>query len=188
MPLRGCGKVILTGTAQPLFGTTTTAAINPTPDRYTGQFDPRSQASTGTVTVTTIQYFRVGDHCQLGPAGGPYDSCKITSITVGSSPAGTIGLQGLTKSHASGEWLILSKACAQITITPDVTTAVIYIGEDNTVGAASLTLIAQFPTAAAASTAVYQIGSPSTGNVVDTPNIWLLGTSGDAIIPSILTI
>lgn len=186
MPLRGCGSVTLTTTAQPLFGTTTTAAINPTPDRYTSQFDPRSAPSTGSVTVTSIQYFRVGDHCQLGPAGGPYDSCKITSITVGSSPAGTIGLQGLTKSHASGEWLILSKACASFTISFNLTTATLYIGEDNTVASTSLTLIGLVPSQAATSTYAWQYGQSNIVNCLDTPNIWVIGTG--AIIPSILTI
>lgn len=176
----------MTGTAQPLFGTTTTAIINPTPDRYTGTFDPRSQPSTGSVPVTSIQYFRVGDHVQVGVAGGPYDSAKITSITVGSSPAGTLGLQGLTKSHASGEWVILSKPCAEITITPNVTTAILYIGEDNTVSSTSLTLITQFPTAGATVTATWTVGNASSGNVVDTPNIWVLGSG--VIIPSLLTI
>lgn len=186
MALRGCGSVTLTGTAQPLFGTTTTAAINPTPDRYTGQFDPRSQPSTGSVTVTSIQYFRVGDHVQVGPAGGPYDSAKITSITVGSSPAGTLGLQGLTKSHASGEWVILSKPCAGVKITPNVTSALVYIGEDNTVASTSLTLIDVIPISATAGTNPWQYGQSNIGNVLDTPNLWIIGTG--AIIPSILTV
>jgi hypothetical protein len=186
MPLRGFGSVTLAGTAQPLFGTTTTAVINPTPDPHTGFFDPRSQASTGTVAITSIQYFRVGDYIVVGPAGGPYDSASITSITVGSSPAGTIGVKGLTKSHASGEWVILCKPCAAVTVTFNTTTAILYIAEDNTVASTSLTLIDQIPAQAATSTYHWQYGASNIVNALDTSHLWVLGTG--AIIPSLLLI
>lgn len=190
MALRGFGSITLSGSAQPAFGTTLTAAItNITPDRYTGQLDPRSAQSTASAVVTSVAFFRVGDRALVGPAAGPFDWAKITAITLGSSPAGTLTLQGLTTTHASGEFVILSIPCAIYTLLPGSGNAgTLYIGEDNTVSATSLTLIAAITATQAAAGVSFTPNRSSTGNVLDTPHLWLKGTSADTYIPSLLQI
>jgi hypothetical protein len=190
MALRGFGSQTLTGTAQPAYGTTLSAAISAvTPDRYTGMTDPRSQASTASATVVNADFFRVGDAVLVGPAAGPYDWAKITKITAGSAPAATLTLQGLTTTHASGQFVILAISCAMITLLPTLASSnVFYIGEDSTVGSTSATLIYSITAVQATAGVAYQPINSSGGNVLDTSHLWVTGISGDSYVPSILLI
>lgn len=189
MALRGFGVQSLTAsTATPVFGTTTTSAIVLTPDRHTGRTDPGSQSSTSTVTVTSTQFFRVGDRVAVGPAAGPWDTAWVTAITAGTPPAGTLALKGLTSPHPTAQYVILNIACAGITVQPISVTASLYLGEDSTVSATSATLIFAFPILTTVGVAFYGNTAPA-GNLLDTPHLWIIGgTTGDKYLPSILLI
>lgn len=190
MATRGAGIQTLGAAAQPVFGTTLTAAFTPTPDSYTGNYEPRSQPAHATVAVASTAWFRVGDKAGIGPAGGPYDFFRITAI--GSATAMT--LTGGTKAHASGEFVILGVDAARIKIdmtTVGATTDITYIGEDNTVGSTSTTLFAIISGATTGIPIVgggYDIGQSSVGNVYGTSHYWILGTSGDKYLASITTV
>lgn len=189
MPLRGFGIQTLSGTAQPVFGTTLSAAITGlTTDRYTGNTDPRSQASTSSAVVVSTNFFRVGDRVVVGPAGGPWDEAQVTKITAGTPPAGTLALKGLTTTHASGEFVILAIACAGFSILPIVVGSTMYIGEDSTTGVASATLIYALTTTQAAAGVDYSPSRAMSGNVLDTPKLWINGTAADKYLPSVLLI
>lgn len=177
MPIRGIGVQTVTGTPQPAFATTLTAAIRVTPDPHTGMTDPRSQQSTVNAPVVASNIFRVGDKIMLGPAGGPYDWGKIYNIP----DATHVLIQGLsTPLHASGEWLILAVDCARVKIRANASQ--LYIGEDNTVGVASLTLFDYLLPGESYDTA------SAGGNVYGTSHYWLLGTAADTFIANLTTI
>jgi len=189
MALRGFGIQTLSGTAQPVFGTQLTAAITLlTPDRYSGNTDPRSQASIAQAVVTSTQFFRLGDAVIVGPAAGPYDWAKVTKIAAGTPPAGTLTLQGLTTTHLATDFVILSIPCAGLTILPITVGSTMYIGEDSTVSATSATLIYAITTAQTAAGVDFSPSRAMAGNVLDTPHLWITGTSADKYLPSILLI
>jgi len=191
MPARGFGFKTVTGTAQPVFGTTTTTIAVPTPDQYTGRMDPASNRSTVQVTVTDVSYFRKGDRVMLGisdsflvfpPVGTlPPDSAQVIAIA-----GSVLTLQGLTRRHEIGEFIVLSIPCARIKIQAGSgNTGELYIGEDPTVSVTSTTLIDQVDPSAGRT---FDIGSSASGNVFDTPHFWLLGTAPDTYLPSIILI
>jgi hypothetical protein len=191
MAYRGFGVQTLTAaTAQPVFGTTLTSAISVlTTDPHTGRTDPASQASIASAVVTSTQFFRVGDRVAVGPAAGPYDWARVTAITAGTPPAGTLTLKGLTATHANGQYVILSIPCAGIGIQPISVTASMYVGEDSTVSATSATLIYAFPILTTVGVAYFSGFAAPAGNTLDTPHLWIIGAnSSDKYLPSILIV
>lgn len=178
MAIRGFGPQTVTGTPQPMFGTTITTAFNVTPDPHTGLTDPRSQPSTVTAVVAASSNFRVNDRAMLGAAGGPYDWCKVTAIP----DATHVTISGLqTPNHTAGEWLILAIDCAHIECTANAST--LYIGEDNTVGATSKTLYKVLLPGG-----VYSTPQGVDGNMFGTSHYWVLGTAADTFLPNLTTI
>jgi hypothetical protein len=189
MAFRGYGiQSVTAATAQPVFGTTLSAAFAVTPDMYSGTTDPRSQPSTAQAVVVNAQFFRVGDRVNVGPAAGPWDWARITKITAGTPPAATLTLQGLASSHASGQYVILAIPCASITIQPIKITTYMYVGEDSTVSASSATLIYSFPVSATVGTPFSGNTAPS-ANTLDTQHLWIVsGGTGDQYLPNILLV
>ena len=184
MPLRGFGVQPLTGTAQPLFGTTITAPIRPTPDMRTGRLDPASAPSQSVIGVTN-NFFRVGDHVLIGPSS-EFEQSNITSpdggsVTAISSANGTITVSGLTRQHNASEWAILALPCAQITVQQNQIN--IYLGEDATVAANSPTLISIIPPSGS-----FSLGFPAMANVIETQHLWVQGSNGDSFLSYLLTI
>lgn len=190
MALRGFGIQTLSGTAQPAFGTTLSAAItNLTTDPRTGRTDPASQPSTSQAVVVNATFFRVGDIVNVGPAAGPFDSARITKITAGTPPAATLTLQGLTTTHATAQFVILAIPCAQLYLFPgSANSGIFYVGEDSTVGPTSATLIRQITAAQALAGLGFVPSTSSSGGMQDTPHLWVTGTSADTYLPSILMI
>lgn len=187
MAQRGFGTQTLSGSPQPLIGTVLTAAVNPTPDSSRGAMAPGFADSVATLSVTagTVPLFRYGDRVAVGASNSwnqgstvAPDGGRVIGIN---SIANTIQVQGLLRAHASGEFVVLALPCAQINI--DNGAALLYLGEDGTVGAASSTLITEI----SASTS-YSLGFPAIGNVLETQKLWVLGTGADTYLPSILTI
>lgn len=178
MAIRGFGNQTVTGTPQPAFGTTLTTTFMVTPDSHTGLTDPRSQPSSVLAAVADSFIFRISDRMMIGAAGGPYDWGKIVAIP----DATHVRIQGLsTARHVAGEWLILAVDCAHVEINANAST--LYIGEDNTVGAASKTLYKVLLPGAP-----YSTPSSADGNMFGTSHYWVLGTAADTFLPNLTTI
>lgn len=182
MGLRGFGNQTLTGAAQPMFGTTITTAITPTPDAHTGNYDPRSAASQAVIQVGAAQTFRKNDRVMVGPASSfaqgaaqPPDMGNVTSVNYAT---GYITVSGLTRAHAAGEFIVLSIQVATIAIQNGA--GQLYIGEDSSVAVGSTTLIRLLAAAAA-----YDWGLSNVGNVLGTGHIWVSGMAADTFLPSI---
>lgn len=185
MGLRGFGNQTLSGAAQPMFGTTITTAITPTPDAHTGNYDPRSAASQSVIVVAVATDFRKGDTVMVGTAAAfaqgsttNPDQGKVTAVNYGAS---TITVSGLTRAHAAGEFIVLSIQVATVSIQNGA--GQIYVGEDSTVAAGSTTLIRLL-----AASAIYDWGSSNVGNVLGTGHIWVSGTAADTFLPSIVQV
>lgn len=195
MSMRGFGIQTLGASAQPAFGTTLTAAVTPTPDRHTGTYDPRSQPSYATLAVTAASWFKTGDKVAIGTAANfgfnPVQHPDFGSVATAPNYVGnTVAVSGLTRAHASGEFVVLCINVATLIIAPlDTNTGVFYIGPDSSVGAASTSLGYQITKAAAALEAQYALGRDAVGNTFDTGAYWVTSTvSGDKYLPMIITI
>lgn len=193
MSQRGFGiqTIATTGVGVPLFGTTLTAAATPSPDRNTGNTGVASQPSS-TVLPVAANIFRTGDHVQLGTApqfeqGSTVipDGGTVVAINIAGS---TITVMGLTRAHASGEFVVLALPCAEVTVYGVGSAATIYFGEDPTVGVASVTLFAELIAAQATAGTPWKYGSGVGLNAIETQHIWISGTSGNEYLPSFLTV
>lgn len=173
MSIRGIGSQTLTGTAQPVFGASLTAASGPlTPDQFTNNTNPASSPSRVTLAVTSTLWFAKGDKVLVGTGnpGAPYDIGMVFQVV----DATHLIVQGLTNTHASGEWVILSNPASRIRIRAGA--AALYLGVDNTVGSSSTTVFDILNPGE-----VYDIGPSSVGNTYGTGQYWMQGASGTMI-------
>lgn len=188
MALRGFGNVTVTGAAQPLFGTTTSAPVTPTPDRQTGSLSAPSSNPSYAVVPVNANIFRTGDRVFLGssaafgpvnsnPSPGP-DGGFVQAVNPG---AGTITVGGLQRNHNASEWAVLALPAAQIAIQAGADA--LYLGEDSSVSPTSATLIEKIGVGGQA-----VIGAPSVGNLIETQHLWVYGTDADTYVPYLLTI
>lgn len=190
MSTRGFGPQTVTGTAQPAYGTTLTAAIVVlTTDFSTQRTDPASNPSQASAVVANPYIFRKGDRVAIGTAANfgfspivtqPPDWGNVTGVNYGTL---TVTIKGLTRTHASGEFVVLSVAVASYTILGFTLSNSLYIGEDSTVSPTSHTLIYVIGPGLP-----YSFGQSSSGNVWDTGHLWLEGTAADVYLPSFATI
>jgi hypothetical protein len=193
MPLRGFGLQTVTGTAQPIFGTTLSAASIVNPDQYTGATDPRSNPSHSLVTVTNPLVFQRGDRIGIGTAanfGFPgtvtttADWGKVVNVNYSTD---VVTVQGLQRAHASGEFAVLGTDCAVIFVQAQ--TDPLYIGSDSSVAETGLSSLAFIIDAAMVTAGTpFQVGVSSDGNVHDTASYWAIGTAAGTFLPSIVTI
>src|SRR5208337_896140 len=95
----------------------------------------------------------------------------------------TITVQGLQRSHASGEYVILALPIAAFNIQIVSASNAAYLGEDATVAANSTTLIQQLTAVGA-----FQYGASPTLGTLETQHLWLGGGPGVEFIPSFLTL
>lgn len=184
MSLRGFGTQTLTGSAQPLFGTTITAPIRPTPDMRTSRLDQASAPSQSVVGVNN-NLFRVGDHVLIGSSSS-FTQTNTASpdggiVSAINTAANTITVNGLMRAHSASDWAVLALPCAQVSIQNNQ--ANIYLGEDATVAAGSATLAAEI-----GPSGVFSLGFPALANVLETQHLWVQGTSGDSFLSYMLTI
>lgn len=187
MPARGFSIQTLTGSAVPVFGTTLAAALVVTPDAHTGNTQPASQRSSATATLTA-GILRKGDRVLVGTAAeivaGTCDSASVGNVSGLANV--TAQLQGLTRSHGSGDLVVLamSVAALQVLAVTLASTDVIYLGEDNTAASNSATLIDVL----GATNLAWRLGPSAVGNVFDTQHLWVNGTSGDKFLASFVTV
>lgn len=177
MSIRGFGSQTLTGTAQPLLGTTLTAGLLITPDQYTGTLDPRSNQSITTATVASSSNFTKGDRVLVGVAAGPFDQGEV----VGVIDATHIQITKLSKPHATGELVILSIQSQAISLLSG--TGTLYIGGDSTVSSTSKTLAWSLLTGQS-----YDWGRSGAGNLLGTGSIWVQGTAADSYLVMLVTV
>ncbi len=191
MALRGVGVQTLSGSAQPVFGTTVTDAFQVTPDIYTGRTDPASNPSTATIVVASTQVFRVSDRVMIGTAANfnsapstPPDQGQVVSIASSTEMV----VKGLTRAHAANEFVVLAITVSYIAIQPQGSSAIMYVGEDSTVSSTSLTLIQALPVASATVVPPFVLGQSGSGNVYDTGHLWINGTTDGTYLPSLAQI
>lgn len=184
MPARGFGFQTLSDAAQPVFGTTTSAAVVPTPDRNTGGLNPASNPSQ-TIVPVAENIFRKGDHVAIGPAANftasntlGIDGGPVTAVNLSAS---NITVMGLTRNHASGEFVVLALVCAQVSIQNGA--GLLNIGEYSDTASNSPSLIGQVQP-----TGIFTLGWPSSLNVLETTHLWVQGTAADTYLPYLLTI
>lgn len=182
---RGFPIVTLGATAVPVFGNTLTTVVNPSPDPHTGNFNPASQRSVGSGTVSTV-LFQKGDRVLVGTAAqlasGTADSASISAVNT----AGTLlTFQGLTRQHAIGEFVVLVLTCASRSIQfVNAGASQFYVGTDSTVAnGLTCTTLLQIIAGGALGW-----GQSSIANVYDTQSLWISGASGATFLPSALTV
>lgn len=179
MAIRPFGYQTLGAAPQPAFGSKVATAFNVTPDQYTGMTDPRSNPSSAKVAVTTGQglLFRINDNIMIGVQGGPYDFGTVVGIS-----GDTLTVQGLVRSHAVGEFIIIAVPAAEISIQANANT--LYIGNDSLTAATTSPGIYR----AVAPGNIYNPGSSNVGSVKGTGAYWVWGTSGDTYLPGLDTV
>lgn len=184
------GVQALAGTAQPVFGTTATAAFQPPPDQFAGGNGPGTNQTQVSIPVTSSSGFEPGDQVAIGPAAAFHQGSTTVANradvgTIKSIPDSThIVVQGLTKGHASGEFVVLNEIVGNVHIIPVVTTAVAYIGTSSTVAAADASVIDVLPIVAAGAAPGYVHDSESIGGSqpMTTTSYWIIGTATNTFL------
>jgi len=187
MSFRGFGGVTtLPATAIPVYGTTLSAIAVINPDQFTGRITAGSNRSNAVLSVANAIPFRVGDKVAVGTAAQFEQGNTIAADggTVTAVGAGTITVQGLQRSHASGEFVVLAMTVA----TPNIqvlgaSSPYLYLAEDGTAGANSPTLLF-----ALTGGGNYVFGGSPTINALDTQRLWIAGGQGSQFIPSFIVV
>lgn len=174
--VRSWGVVILTGSAQPVFGSVTTGAV-PLTNRSTGQI-------TVPVSVADSLKFQAGDRIVLDPGTvistvPQQDTLLIDRIdtTTGIMYCKSEG-DAPTHVHPNGTIVMLSIACRDIIVQSQAAGAV-WIGTDKTVTAAGGT---GFYRLDATPSAPFRLaGSAHTTNTDRTSDLWMIGTGTQTV-------
>lgn len=186
MGLRGFGNQTLLATAQPLIGTTLTAAIFPSPDQATGSLAAGNANSQVVSPVASAANFRKGDRVLLGVAATFSQAATVNSDSGFVQAVDLIGnkltINGLQRNHASGEFVVLSIQASRVKIQTNASS--VYLGGDSTVAAGSSTLAEILLPGQS-----YDIGPSSPADVYGTGGYWVASASAsDTYLPSITTI
>ena len=184
------GIQTISGTAQPVFGTTCTAAFQPPPDQFLGGNGPGTNQTQVEIPVTSSKGFRVGDQVAIGPAAA---FVQGTASVANQADVGTIKqivdathilVQGLIKGHASGEFVVLDEVCGNVHIIPVTTAAVAYIGNSSAVSSTDESVFDVLPIVAAGAAPGYVHDSESIGisQPMTTTSYWIIGTAADKFL------
>jgi hypothetical protein len=179
MPRRPfAGAQTVSGNAQPIFGTTTTAVANPTYDKFAGNVTGANPSQT-TLAVTSTLGFRNGDPilvCALYPVAGVPNVGWIVQILSATS----MTVKGLTQAVASGAFVVLNTQAETVFIQAGFTNAgTLYLCTASTASATDPSLFSEL-----SSGGFYS--DPSTGNshAYETVEYWAKGTASDTFIAS----
>lgn len=173
------GVTAIGAASQPVFGTTATGPSVLTLDPHTLNTKPASQDSVSKIPVTSINGFRVGDRVLVAPkANFVYQGSQDQGTVIGVA-AGILTVKGLLITHANGEYVVLGEDAAQVTISPVVAAAPMYLGNASTVSPTDPSTFA---------TINVPEGSPYTSPTVladslKTSEYWISGTAGDTYLP-----
>lgn len=179
------GIQTVTGSAQPCFGTSLSAAATPPVDQFSGNLNPGSNETQVTLNVAATVGFRQGDTVAVGPtAAFHFGTVAVASVpdtgTVKSITDAThMIVQGLKKSHAVNEWVVLNVPAIDIWIQT-VTLAgtdVIYVGNSSTVASNDASVLQVLPQ-------VNPFNPPSAGTSqpYQTAEFWVIGTASDTFL------
>jgi hypothetical protein len=177
----GVQTIAATGTAQPVFGTTLSAASTMRMDQHTLNTKPGSQDSVSLLTVTSAGGFRVGDRVAVGPkanfvVNGVLDTGYISAIS-----GSVLTVQGLLNVHASGEYVLLNEPASIVNIFPVNVADQVYVGTDSTTSSTDGSVFA-------AGSPAYWVPFPTTtgtGNAYQTMQFWIAGMADDTFVASI---
>lgn len=171
--MRSWGLVTMTGAAQPCFGDVLTAAVT-TPGPHTDI----------TVAVASTTRYRGGDRIVLEPGTISEDTVLVETI-----PSSTVLLcrpefGAALHAHANGAQILLSIACAEITVQARSTNAnSIWMGTDGTITnvPAGSVIGEVYPSPLAL---IFQKRLSIGTNPIRTSDLWMAGTSPDVAIVS----
>lgn len=181
------GVQSLSGVAQPVFGTTVSAAFVPPPDTFSNNLNPGSNQTQIKIPVASTVGFRVGDQVSIGGAASFAVGGATTLADVGTIKGVVDGthllVQGLTEPHGNGEFCVLNEEVGNVHIIPVSTTAVVYLGTAPTVAAGDPSVIDILPIVAAATAPTYAHDSESIGGSqpLNTAQYWMIGTAADKV-------
>jgi len=188
MPIYGFGGLLtLNGSAQPLFGTTTSAAATPVYDQFAGNVTGANQSQT-TLALTSMMGFRIGQMIICGTSSTLYNSSiqpNVGLITGLNSAASTISVKGLNASVPSGAYVLLNEAIQTVTVAPvQGNSALIYLGRDWTTGAASTQTysILTNPSTGTYVFNVFQTPTTDKAHAYNTTEFWINGANGDKVV------
>ena len=180
------GPQTVSGSAQPCFGSSITAAITPPPDQFSNNLRPGSNETQCSLAVTSTNGFLPGDRVAVGPtaafrpgivaAASIPDQGMVKSITSGT----VMVVQGLKKSHAaSGEWCVLNEVAGLVRIR-SLGGNFLYIGNASTVSATDLSVFD-----ALAPGLLFDTSSIGTSQSWQTSTFWVFGTAADTFVASL---
>jgi hypothetical protein len=168
-----------TNTAQPLIGTTLTAAVNP-PGPTASQIAVSDQLTT--LPVADSSFFLNGDWVMLD-VGANEERVIIQTV-----PDGThIQVKGMAKAHANGTFVRLAVLTNDLYIQPkDGNTASLYVGTSSALTNAGAFAIKQLTkvTAGTQPNDFYINRGTGLGNPEDLGQYWIVGTNPDQYLAS----
>lgn len=174
--------------SQPVFGTTTTAAVKFAVDRYTGTNTPGTTTPAILIAVTSSTGFQVDDRVQVGPKANftAANRGNLDHGTVASIPDSThITVQGLLQNHASGDYVVLDEPASFVLVLPVSTAHPLYLGTDETVAAndpSVFDVIAMNSSTTAEPTYWHTSPPNSLGDSYQTSQYWIAGTAADTFV------
>ena len=158
-------SLVAGGTPQPVFGTTTSAIVNPS----------QTQVS---IPVVDSSWFKVGDYIKLDPAGTNPEQLIVQNI-----PDSThIKVPFVNFKHSSGVYVQLDIVCFSVFIAAKIgNAAAINIGTQyNMVFATGV-----FTIVAINGGQNFEDNNYGFGNGFNSSDYWFDGTTGDNILPSL---
>ena len=186
MAIRPFGGIQTMGAAsQPVFGTTLTADSTLHPDQFSGNVLPGSNPSLSYLTLASVTGFLLKDYIIVGAKGdfivpSAANKLDVGQITAIDSVNKILTVQGLLRTHASGEYVLLNEAAAEVVIVGVAATHVWYLGNSSTV-AANDPSVFDVIAALASGQPTYWHHSYPTGqsNSFNTSEFWILMTQND---------
>ena len=183
------GVQALAGTAQPVFGTASTAAFTPSVDPFSNKLGPGSNQTQVTVAVTSTKGFLPGKVVAVGP-GSAFNPSATSPVQLDIGVVKKIidsthlVIQGLQNAHASGDWVVLNDTVGNVHIRPVVTTAAAYIGDASTVAAGDQSVMDVLPIVAAGAAPGYVFDAESIGQSqpFNLSQFWIIGTAADTFV------
>lgn len=175
-------QTIASSTAgQPVFGTTTTAAVSPTYDQFAGNVTGANPSMT-TLTVASTSGFYTGDYVlvaasyQFGVANPNVGQVKnIVSST-------SMIVEGLTQSVPNGAYVLLNETAETITVLAKSTNSgSLYIGTAQTISSTDPSLIYIITPS---NVTGYHAETSGRGHAYNTANYWIAGTVSDVFTAS----
>lgn len=175
--------------AQPVFGTTLTAAVVPVAD-FAGESGAGANPTRTTLAVSSTKGFLAGDVIAIGPAasfvpGTPSASTPkqetVRIVSVNSSTGLTV--QGINLAHPSTDYVVLAETCSSVSIQLVSGTHSAYLGNASTVSSSDASVLFVLTT-------TYTPIGVQTGDaqVYNSSEFWISGTSTETFVAFISTL